>query len=922
MRKGGVDKRRDISQEKGAMRGMHRFLSFANNDKKIALISFVAVAVLLGNLILAPMAQAAKNYSEMTPADRAKSVWYYDALKYCFQNHDIGGAVSSGGVDKGDFFTKGVGHNTTVKGAIVGNELPNGDKDFTYGCKENESEIVRNAFSLWGISPKEFLCESGIAAGSSSTGQACATSPSIVSESSAKRAAKFDNYVTNAVFGGKAPTTVSAADPEVAYIYNLKTFDNACATGKNANGNGVKIVRRQADGVSKSEVYYDINKTKTIPYSNTVNMTCENLAATLAPDSGLVNGYFAWAEGEKMLGNGDMLAGDVANSAEDTGATGEDNNACQVEGIGWIVCPVMTTLGMITDSAYEAVADLLKFEPQLLTDNSLKAAHGAFLNIANAGFVIVFIIVIYAQLTGAGLTSIGATYQLKKIAPRLVIAAILVNLSYYISTIVVDVSNIVGANIGGLIEAIPSSAGSGGHTPIAGFGQGLGIGVVVVGVLAIGVGIALAVTFPVLLAALLSILMILLILMGRKAAIIILIVVSPLAFLAWVLPNTDQWFKRWWKTLGTLLLLYPIVSIVFSGSQLAANIVANVGGGTGDEQFDWMIQATAVGIATVPFFVVPSLLKGALSGLGTVGGKLSGLTDKATGRVGDKVKTQSRLGDVVQNRKFRSAEKRARRRAGRGFVSRQGQRILDSRTAASGGVKGALAKTAGRATQFVGGGGSSVDNSWIGRKIGLDRGAATASGIVDEMYEKDVKNAGLLFTGMTSGAVIRAAMSGEMNGTKMSEVQRTAAVDYANSKGGFAERAALLGQLASEGGDSKPLMRRAVDSAYAKGDSEIYGNNFGDKVIDGTIKNEADLKNAIVSNFAKGGVSSEQIVVNPGRTEYAKEAIKSASTSNPDRADAVSSFRKAATGARFGESTKGKVNPDSALDKTFKDMGV
>ena len=657
MRKNGGSEHRDDSRAKEVMYSVRRFLLFVIGDKKITFAVLLLLIMLSGNIILAPMAQAAKNYSEMTPADRAKSVWYYDALKYCFQNHDIGGAVSSGGVDKGDFFTKGVGHNTTVKGAIVGNELPNGDKDFTYGCKENESEIVRNAFSLWGISPKEFLCESGIAAGSSSTGQACATSPSIVSESSAKRAAKFDNYVTNAVFGGKAPTTVSAADPEVAYIYNLKTFDNACATGKNANGNGVKIVRRQADGVSKSEVYYDINKKKTIPYSNTVSMTCKNLAASLAPDSELVNGYFAWAERENNAGNKESLQVEPSEDAE--GGGDEAENACNIEGIGWIVCPVTTFLGEAADVAYGMVDGYLKIEPSLLEDDALEGAWRSFLAIANAGFIFVFIVIIYTQLTGMGSTSVGANYQLKRMLPRLLVAAVLVNLSYIICSLAVDLSNIVGANIGGLINSMSSTGtGVGAKNWAEGLGQGLVVGSLAV--VAIGAGVAaIAFFLPALLSALLAILVMLLIILGRKAAVVLLIAVSPLAFLAWVLPNTGSLFQKWWKMFSAMLVLYPIIAIVFSGSKLAANIVSNTASGD-----DWQLQAVALAIATVPFLVIPSLLKNALNSLGTVGAKLSSITDRTAKTAGKNAKDRSKIGDYMKFRGRQADIRRAKIRSG------------------------------------------------------------------------------------------------------------------------------------------------------------------------------------------------------------------------------------------------------------------
>lgn len=344
--------------------------------------------------------------------------------------------------------------------------------------------------------------------------------------------------------------------------------------------------------------------------------------------------------------------------AEEEAGKEEDENSCQVDGIGWIVCPVMTFLGGIADGAYSIVEGMLSVDSTLITNTSLKNAHKAFLDIANAGFIIVFIIVIYAQLTGAGSTSVGSAYQLKKIAPRLIIAAILVNLSYYISAIAVDLSNIVGSSVGDLISSIPSGSTSTSTTNGLEYaGQAITWGGILVGVLAAAAMAVLAITSSVLIAAVLALAMILLILLGRQAAIVILIVLSPLAFLAWVLPNTESLFKKWWKMLGSMLMLYPIVAVVFAGSQLAANIVANAGA-----ESDWSMQAMAMGIATIPFFVVPSLLKGALNGLGSVGTKLSGFSGKMNARVGKESMETSRLGEAKRAHNLRSTQGRAFKR--------------------------------------------------------------------------------------------------------------------------------------------------------------------------------------------------------------------------------------------------------------------
>jgi hypothetical protein len=311
----------------------------------------------------------------------------------------------------------------------------------------------------------------------------------------------------------------------------------------------------------------------------------------------------------------------------------EDNAvACGIEGIGWIVCPVLTFLGGVADSAFETLADnFLSVRNELVeTGGQTQDAWAVMRNVANVAFVIAFLIIIFSQLTGVGVSN----YGVKKLLPRVIISAILVNLSFIICQIAVDVSNILGYSIKQVFDAMDTTlmpASQGDAT-----GNGFGWAVLILGIIAAGVGVLLAITVPVLLASLLAVLMIVLILFARQALIVILIIVSPLAFVAYLLPNTEQWFKKWAKLFSTLLLLFPIIAVVFGASALAANIIK----GSSEET---MIQIVAIGVATVPFFAVPFLLKGALDGAGKIGSTLSGLASRAGGNVGKQVKDTSRL---------------------------------------------------------------------------------------------------------------------------------------------------------------------------------------------------------------------------------------------------------------------------------------
>lgn len=351
-----------------------------------------------------------------------------------------------------------------------------------------------------------------------------------------------------------------------------------------------------------------------------------------------------------LYGAGTALASTPTGTTTDT-PTADDKPTCGIQGIGWLVCPAMTFMAKIADVAYDFIASyFLTIDPKIISNAQTKAAWDQFRNVANVAFVIALLFIIYSQITSFGISN----YGIKRMLPRILVAALLVNLSYYICSAAVDLSNLLGYAIPQFFKAIPIGAGlpdGGGAAKAAGW-------VALIGTLIIGaIGIALAVSFPVLIAALLAIALIVLMLIARQALVVLLIVISPVAFVAYLLPNTEQWFKKWYKTFFTLLMLFPIIGAVFGASALASQIIAAAGAAGGGQ----ITQVIALGVSAIPFFVVPGLLKGSLSAAGAVGAKLQGAANKATGKVGSHAKNSSYLGAYMGQRSKIRATNRAQK---------------------------------------------------------------------------------------------------------------------------------------------------------------------------------------------------------------------------------------------------------------------
>lgn len=356
-----------------------------------------------------------------------------------------------------------------------------------------------------------------------------------------------------------------------------------------------------------------------------------------------------------------ITAADVPGDQADSGTTtDEEQTSCAIEGVGWILCPVLTAGANIADAAFGFIAgSFLEISPDLLGDGT-RTAWSAMQGFANAGFIIIFLLVIFSHLTQVGLSN----YGVKRTLPRLVVAAILVNLSFLITQIAVDLSNILGYSLkemlAGIAQSIQTSSGAGGLSTGDDSTNFLGIVTVVIAAAAFS-WINLGAVIMAVVAAVVTLLTVFLILALRKALIVLLIALAPLAFVAYVLPNTKKLFDRWMKMFTGLLLVFPIIGLLYGGSLLAHTILWTAAGG------DTIMEILAYVVLVVPLIATVPLLKGSLNAVGNIGGyvnamgaKAKGSASKAAGGAFDR----SRLGQFQKYRKGVNAKRRAQRQAG------------------------------------------------------------------------------------------------------------------------------------------------------------------------------------------------------------------------------------------------------------------
>ena len=329
------------------------------------------------------------------------------------------------------------------------------------------------------------------------------------------------------------------------------------------------------------------------------------------------------------------------DGSETTGAS-----SCLVDGLGWIVCPVANFLAWGMDNIFTMLRGFLEVQP-LSTDSAspLYQAWNTIRSIANVAFVIAFMIIIYSQLTSVGLSS----YGIKKMIPRLIIAAVLVNVSYYICAVAVDLSNIIGVGLQELLVGMRPDLEDGASfvpswgsvtSAILSSGTGVAAGAVALGGIAIAsggsLGAALILLLPMLLGLLVAIIVALLVLASRQALIIILIIIAPIAFVAYLLPNTEKLFEKWRSIFVTMLVFFPIFALIFGRSQLAAFLIMQTASQAGDNSINVILLAMFVQVA--PLVLTPLLVRFS----GGIIGRIAGLVNNPSKGLIDQTRNWSK----------------------------------------------------------------------------------------------------------------------------------------------------------------------------------------------------------------------------------------------------------------------------------------
>ena len=522
----------------------------------------------------------------------------------------------------------------------------------------------------------------------------------------------------------------------------------------------------------------------------------------------------------------------------------KDKNSCAIEWIGWIVCPIVRgSTGVVVGLYNFMQANFLNIKSDQLFSNSGKGQEAfkhwvAFRDIANIFFVIMIAIIIFSQVTGVGISN----YGIKKMLPKIIIYAILVNISWYIVVIAIDISNIVGSTLFKWLSNDGNWSFSSDVQKETSPVEGILTGTAATGALiAAGVTAALVGGATILLfiaSAALAVVMTVFILMIREAAVIVLVVTSPLAFVAGLLPNTEGIFKKWIKLTKNMLMIYPICSLIVGGALFVSNLLYGV-------VDDPLLKIIYGVLPILSLFAIIAVIKTVLSFIdGLTGGNLRGAIDKMSGRINtagqnsnwakaSREKAANRsiagipIGKNARAAKYEEGQYRRNRNELRKLQAKRNPTASDYRRmgqlgAAIGGFE--KGQTDGMVTAMASGIGNSVSN--------VNSELARISNVSDPVQQ------GLMYSAL-SQAVTKSGLNSAGQAAAMSSIANSAL-----NIGDAEQRKSVAAQIASKAGSDI----KKVNPAAAKAVMQDFSSE--------NIKSVQDFENDI-STYS--GASAKQM---------------------------------------------------------------
>lgn len=326
----------------------------------------------------------------------------------------------------------------------------------------------------------------------------------------------------------------------------------------------------------------------------------------------------------------DLKTGDICKVLNQNAATTK-----------WAFCPIAITQAQMADQLQDKswIKKILDIPSRQLRDNAISIWEN-FRDIGNILVVCGFIVIIFSQLTGIGLTN----YQIKKALPRIIVVVILINVSMTVMKLALDVASIIGSGIPEIFRSAIQETAKNAQVKFTDVIGGILAGTAGGLLLALG---GLAFMIPLLIGALIGLVSFLLTIALRQVLIVVLAIISPVAIASLLLPD-NKWFNRWLSAFFGLAFIYPLMRLLESGGELVKNIILSDARSYGSPT-----RLVALTLPHLSIFMMPTVIKGVLRSSSSIGARFNDFISS----FGQKAKDHHQQSYLGQRLKHRRAQK-------------------------------------------------------------------------------------------------------------------------------------------------------------------------------------------------------------------------------------------------------------------------
>ncbi len=279
--------------------------------------------------------------------------------------------------------------------------------------------------------------------------------------------------------------------------------------------------------------------------------------------------------------------------------------------ISWFVCPLVAGFAEAINQLDKQINEMLRIDTDTYfgdTDvgNTFKSVWASVRAISVSLLVVIGLIMVIGTAIGTGFFD---AYTVKKVFPRLVMAIVLISISWPLIIFIIDASNFMGIAVRSLIQG-PFASNFQNAVKLDGAQLSLGS----LGIVGLGMAIGPVGLLTFVAGALMAVAIAFLTLILREILVILLAVLAPAAIAAYILPNTQKAGKLWWDFFSKALLAFPIISGFVAIGRVFAIVSQQDGGGGTVRGFIGFIAYFA------PYFVLPKAFAMAGGALGNLSG--------------------------------------------------------------------------------------------------------------------------------------------------------------------------------------------------------------------------------------------------------------------------------------------------------------